>query len=496
MDARQTRTSRCSSRRRFHPILPSALAVWAVVAFAASGFAQPASEPTVDDVLAKHVAARGGLEAIRALNSVVMTGTLTLQGLQLPVTISKQRPNKSRVELTVQGAQVLQVYDGEMAWGVNPLAGMNKPGPLPDAEAKTVLHQAAFDGPLVDPRGAGATVALVGRTSSGGAEQWELSVTYADGAVDKLYLGAEDYLERRRVTHGVENGSVVEVSVDTTAYEDVAGVKYPSKQTVTTSTVTVEYAFSSFEPNPELDPDIFLLPGQVADASLTLEQILERHAAARRSSSDQVKTLRATGTLGLLGLELPLQMTFARPRSARLEADMQGLKLILAFDGKTAWTQSPMQGILQPEALPPQAGEAIGLFADFLWGLLADVEAKGWSVSLEGIEKVERDDAYKLKLEGTDGEVRYLYLGGEDFLERKIHLEALFMGSQQVIDALLSDYSREAGVMVPRQIEILTGGTEAATVSVENVEANVALTGDPFALPPPPPTQETAPGAN
>jgi hypothetical protein len=380
---------------------------------------------------------------------------------------------------------ILQVFDGKMAWGTDPMSGMMEPAPFSGPQAKLLARQAAFDSVLINPRAAGAKIALVGKTALGDAEVWQLTATYAGGDVDTIYLGAEDYLERRRETKAVEAGTEIDVSIDFTEYQEVAGVKMASRQAIATSMAAVDYVFTAFEPNIELDVEMFYLPGQEADASLTLAQVLERHQAARQSSGTPVATLQAKGTLGLLGLKLPLQMTFARPRSARLEADMQGLKLILAYNGETAWTQSPMQGILEPEALAPEAGEAIGLFADFLWGLLADSEAKGWTVTLEGIEKVERDETYKLKLDRGDGEVRYLFLGGEDFLERKIHLEAVFMGSQQVIDALLSDYGREAGILVPRQITILTGGAEAATVSIDGVEANIELVGDPFALPAP-----------
>jgi hypothetical protein len=267
-------------------------------------------------------------------------------------------------------------------------------------------------------------------------------------------------------------------------YADVGGAEVPSKVQLVTGMGSFDVTYSNHAPGSDLDPDLFFMPGQKADAALGLAEVLDRHTKARaKPGAENVKTIQAAGKLGLMGLQLPLTMTFERPRQARLDADMAGSKLTLAFDGKTAWTVSPMQGIPEPEALPPEAAEAIALFSDFLWGLLAEREAQGLEVQLAGIEKVERDETYKLSLKRADGQVREVYLGGEDFLERKVHLEAVFMGTPQQLDALLTDYRVVEGIALPHAIQILAGGNPAATVAVEGVKTNVAVESGFFSLP-------------
>jgi outer membrane lipoprotein-sorting protein len=483
-----------SERRARSASAPRPLALLVAV-LVASPFAAQEAELTVDQVLQKHVEARGGLEAISALDNLVMTGIISAQGFELTLTVRQKRPNLVRNEVAMPGMEILQVFDGKAGWGQDPMSGVTKPAPMPPGESAAIARQASFDGALIDPRKARAKVELVGKAPLDGRDAYELQITHADGATETVFLDAESFLERRRETTAVQSGSPIELTVVTTEYADVAGVKYPSAQSVLTPMGDMEYRFTAFEPHSEIDPELFLLPGQKADATLGLEQVLERYRAARSAGASEISTLRAKGKLGMMGLQLPLEMTFARPRSARLQADMPGMQLILAYDGETAWTLSPMQGIPEPEALPAEAGEAIALFADFLWGLLGEGEVEGWQISLEGIDQVDRDETYKLKLDRGDGEVRYLFLGGESFLERKIHLSAVFMGSQQMIDALLSDYRRAGGVMVPHQITLLTGGTQAATVAIDAVEANVELAPDHFSLPPPKPPTPDAPAA-
>ena len=466
-----------------------------LVAGGAASAQQPAAAagPTLDEILQKNYEARGGLPALQALDRIVVQGTFSMQGFDLPFVEYRQRPNKFRTEVDAQGTQVVEAYDGKIGWRIDPMAGTGKPEKQ-GAEVQALAVRADFDGVLVDWRRKGHKVELAGKEPVDGADAYKLNVTTKDGLKLTTWIDATTYLERQSLVPAVMQGQPMNVTFRTLEYADVNGAKLPSKVQIVTDMGSFDLTYSNFAPGSTIDENIFFMPGQVANPALTLAEVLDRHTQARaKPGAENVKTIQAAGKLGLMGLQLPLQMTFARPRLARLDADMAGTKLTLAFDGKIAWTVSPMQGITEPEAMPPEAAEAIALFSDFLWGLLAEREAQGLQVELAGIEKVERDETYKLSLKKADGQVRDVYLGGEDFLERKVHLQAVFMGTAQQLDALLGDYRSVDGIALPHSIQILAGGNPAASVTVDSVKTNVEVASDFFALPPKP-AATTPPG--
>src|SRR6476660_8047004 len=88
--------------------IASALAVTAVCA-------QDKPQMTVDELVAKNVAAKGGADALRALQSVQFTGKLLVnQGqIQLAYVETKKRPGEVRSEATLQGMTAIQAYDGQ-----------------------------------------------------------------------------------------------------------------------------------------------------------------------------------------------------------------------------------------------------------------------------------------------------------------------------------------------------------------------------------------------
>ena len=81
-------------------MLRKSLMTFAVAAvFAASAFAQ-----TADEVIEKNIQARGGREKMKAVQSLRMTGKIMVgPGIEAPFVRETARPNKIRLEFTIQG---------------------------------------------------------------------------------------------------------------------------------------------------------------------------------------------------------------------------------------------------------------------------------------------------------------------------------------------------------------------------------------------------------
>jgi outer membrane lipoprotein-sorting protein len=63
-----------------------------------------------------------------------MEGSLAMGGMEFPGTVYSAAPNRQRVEVNVQGQQIVQAYDGETAWWINPFMGGADPQTMPAEE--------------------------------------------------------------------------------------------------------------------------------------------------------------------------------------------------------------------------------------------------------------------------------------------------------------------------------------------------------------------------
>ena len=166
----------------------------------------PAAAQTVDELIAKNLQAKGGLEKIKAVQSGRMTGRMTMgPGVEAPITLELKRPRNTRLEFTVQGHTGVQAYDGKQAWGIPPMAN-RRAEPLPDEMARDIDAQADLDGPLVDYKAKGHQVELAGKETVDGAETWKLKLTPKGGDAQYVFLDASSFLEIRNEAHRLVRG--------------------------------------------------------------------------------------------------------------------------------------------------------------------------------------------------------------------------------------------------------------------------------------------------
>jgi len=199
-----------------------ALAVTAVCA-------QDKPQLTVDELVAKNVAAKGGPDALRALQSVRFTGKLLVNEgqIQLAYVETKKRPGEVRSEATLQGMTAIQAYDGQQGWKVSPFQGRKDPEKMSADDTKSLMEEAEIDGPLVDWKAKGSTVEYLGTEDVDGTSAHKLKVVRKNGDVTFVYLDPDAFLEIRKTTQRVEQGAQVEVETDVGDYEKIAGVFLP-----------------------------------------------------------------------------------------------------------------------------------------------------------------------------------------------------------------------------------------------------------------------------
>src|SRR5215470_5471031 len=85
---------------------------------------------TVDELVAKHVEARGGAAQLRSVQSVRLTGKLVFTGqfgVELRVMELIKRPGQIRQEVSIQGLTAVQAWDGKDGWQISPFQGRKDP---------------------------------------------------------------------------------------------------------------------------------------------------------------------------------------------------------------------------------------------------------------------------------------------------------------------------------------------------------------------------------
>jgi hypothetical protein len=227
-------------------------------------FAPAAAAPqTLDEILARHLAARGGREALAAIKTLRMLGSATAgPGRTAIVRREIARPGRIRTEFVFQGTTGVYAWDGSKGWRVSPLDGAPEPEPLPDEEAVVAAEQADIEGPLVDWKAKGHRVELVGQDTLPGGPAHRLQLTLKSGATRQVWLDTATGLVVRTLAMRTLRGHEVALVTDFGDYRETSGVAFARsiESGVPDRPRRLRIVVESVEVNVPLDPDRFRMP--------------------------------------------------------------------------------------------------------------------------------------------------------------------------------------------------------------------------------------------
>jgi len=186
-----------------------------------------AKSQTIDDIVAKNVQARGGLEKLRAIKSMRTTAKITEGDFRAGFVQENKRDSMVRKEMLLQGMVRIQAYDGRVAWRLNPFGGRRDPELISQEESKPLVVDADLEGPLVDYKQKGHKAELIGHDSVEGTDCFKIKLTLKDGDVRYYYLDADSYLEIKIETQMTVRGAVQYRDIMLGDYDQVGGVYFP-----------------------------------------------------------------------------------------------------------------------------------------------------------------------------------------------------------------------------------------------------------------------------
>jgi outer membrane lipoprotein-sorting protein len=263
---------------------------------------------TAAQIVEKHLAARGGLQAWHAVQTMSWAGKMdagigdsvarsqnyvketwgkgsskvraaTLAAaekgepatreeapkqVELPFVLEMKRPGKSRVEVDFAGKTSIQVYDGKTGWLMRPYLNRDDWEPFSAEQAKSEADTWVLDGPLFDYADKGTKVALEGVEAVEGHDAWKLKLTTKSGSVHHVWIDKQTFLDVKvEGTPRRMDGKMRAVTIAQRDFRTVQGLKVPFllETAVEGYRQTHKVQIDKVAVNPKLDDSRFTKPG-------------------------------------------------------------------------------------------------------------------------------------------------------------------------------------------------------------------------------------------
>ena len=218
-----------------------------------------AQAQTADEIIQKHTAAMGGLDAFNAVTSVKITGIVTAQGMDLPITTQIINGKAIRIDVEVMGQSITNVYYNGTGWKINPFAGAETATEVTGTELIDFKGQASIVSNLMDYKNRGHLVELLAPEEMDGITVQKLKLTSKeDGRITTYYINAATYLVHKSVTKREMQGQEVDIETYYSDYKEFGGIKFAmSRSQKAEGQVIQEMNIEKVELNAAIDESIF-----------------------------------------------------------------------------------------------------------------------------------------------------------------------------------------------------------------------------------------------
>ncbi|HEX3423757.1 MAG TPA: hypothetical protein VHS33_10205 [Sphingomicrobium sp.] len=240
----------------------------------------PVAAQDAQSLVAKNLEARGGEAALSAIKNIRFEGRTIFPG-DFELTYRETRAQlaggaATRLDLTVQGLDLVQAYDGRGgAWKINPFQGRKDPEKMSSDEAREMADSALIEGPLLASRTDGSHVQYLGREDFDGTLAYKLKVTQKDGDEFTYWLDPDTFLEIKVEETRRLRGATHTTETELGDYEKVSGIYFPmsvESWTEGQDSQRQRTIIATGEANTQVPGDYFAEPGGSATPARTASE--------------------------------------------------------------------------------------------------------------------------------------------------------------------------------------------------------------------------------
>jgi hypothetical protein len=209
---------------------------------------------TADEIVNKHIQAIGGADAWKKVNSMVMGGSIKVQGAEIALTETVLNGKGSREDITAMGMTGYQIVTPTAGWSFMPFQGQKAPEPITADDLKEAQDGLDVQGNLVDYKAKGHTIEYLGTDDVDGVDAYKIKETLKSGKVETIYFDPKTYYIIRTVSKRKANGKEVDVTTNLSNYQKLPeGIMVPFSIALPFG----EMLISKVEINKPIDENIF-----------------------------------------------------------------------------------------------------------------------------------------------------------------------------------------------------------------------------------------------
>ncbi|HQG77469.1 MAG TPA: hypothetical protein PLS58_08260 [Bacteroidales bacterium] len=215
------------------------------------------SAQSIEEIV-KNFAIANKFDKISGYQTIKIMGKATMMGMEMPIVLYMKNPNKLRSVATIGGQEMIQVFDGEKGWVINPMTGSRTPVELGQEEISQMMRSSVFQNYL-DNYLRNNMLKLEGTENVNGRPVFKIKATIEGGNVIRFFIDRNNYQLVKTVADVKQGGVPVSLESFFTDYTETNGFILPMTTTTSVAGMEFVYKYTDVKVNEPMDDSIFRL---------------------------------------------------------------------------------------------------------------------------------------------------------------------------------------------------------------------------------------------
>ena len=223
-------------------------------------FSVSAQDLSLNEILENYYEVTG-LEEMAGLKTMMLKGKSVNQGMENNFTMTMMMPGNYRLDIPIQGQNMVQVYSAGEAWMIAPWTGSLDPKDISGDQLKQMEKQADPTGELYNWKEKGNKVELIGKEDFEGSDVYKLKCIDKHEDETVYFIDVENFVILKEESMTTMRGEEIKSVTTLSDYKPVSEMMMPHSYAVSyQGQVVSQILVDEVILNPDVDASLFDRP--------------------------------------------------------------------------------------------------------------------------------------------------------------------------------------------------------------------------------------------
>jgi len=210
---------------------------------------------TLDEIVKKYSAANK-LDKLASLSTVKITAKMSMMGMDMNMEMWMKNPNKIKTVTSVNGQDIISVFDGVKGYSINPMTGSNDPVEMTPEQVKQTLNSNLFQNSIVSYLKNGQ-LSLDGEEMVNEKPAYKIKAALEGGNISYMFIDKGSFLLVKVNATVNQGGQTVTYDTYPTNYTETNGFLLAMKTTISGSGMEISMTVNKVEVNIPMEDSVF-----------------------------------------------------------------------------------------------------------------------------------------------------------------------------------------------------------------------------------------------